>query len=168
MKTVLIAAAAAALLAACDSGGAHHENEAVSGRAAVVDQIRAEEAQWNRDYAARDAVRLAGHYAEDATLMEPGAPPRAGREAIRAAIAAMVADPNFQLRFESDRIEVARSGELAYSRGHYSLRLTNAASRQPENVSGSYLTVWRQQADGSWKAVEDMIVGGPAEAPPGG
>ena len=36
-------------------------------------------------------------------------------------------------------------------------------TKQPKTDTGSYLTVWKKQADGSWKAVEDFVMPG---APP--
>jgi ketosteroid isomerase-like protein len=64
----------------------------------------------------------------------------------------------------SDRIQVAASGDLAYTRGHYSMTMTDPVSRKPAASGGSYLTVWRRQADGGWKAVEDFVTPGPAAA----
>jgi uncharacterized protein (TIGR02246 family) len=164
MRTLLLAATL--LAAGCQqapSGNAAEAN-ASADTAAIADAIRAQEAQWNRDYAARDGAAVAAHYAPDGTLAAPGAPLAVGPDAIRAADRAMLADPAFQLEFAADRVEVAASGDLAYSRGHFTLRTTDPASRRPATIAGSYLTVWQKQADGSWKVVEDMITPGPMPA----
>ena len=42
--------------------------------------------------------------------------------------------------------------------------MTDPATKKPLESTGSYLTVWQKQADGSWKAVEDFITPGPAPA----
>ena len=39
------------------------------------------------------------------------------------------------------------------------------ATKQPKTEVGSYLTVYRKAADGSWKAVEDFTSPGPAVVP---
>ena len=57
------------------------------------------------------------------------------------------------------------SGDLASSRGHFSLTMTDKATNKPVTTTGSYLTVFKRQDDGSWKAVEDFITPGPAAAP---
>jgi ketosteroid isomerase-like protein len=41
---------------------------------------------------------------------------------------------------------------------------TDKATNKPVDSSGSYLTVWQKQSDGSWKAVEDFVTPGPAPA----
>jgi ketosteroid isomerase-like protein len=70
--------------------------------------------------------------------------------------------PDLKVQFASDRIQVAASGDLAYTRGHYTMTMTDPATRKPAASGGSYLTVWRKQADGGWKAVEDFVTPGPA------
>lgn len=166
MRYGTMTALAAALLAAgCNQAGGG--NTAAAGNAAAdmasaADAIRAEEAQWQRDYAARNVEALAGHYAADATMVEPGVAPHVGGAAIRESITHMVGDPRFSLTFGNDRIQVARSGDIAYNRGHFSLHYTDPTAHRPAQMDGTYLTVWQKQADGRWQAVEDFITPGPA------
>ena len=42
------------------------------------------------------------------------------------------------------------------------MTMTDKATGKPATSAGSYLTVYKRQADGSWKAVEDFITPGPA------
>lgn len=163
-STILAAALAAGLaLAGCGSDAAG--NDAASANVSgVAEQLRAEEAQWNRDFAARDVERVVGHYSADAALAVPGAPLANGAAAIRSALTQLLADPNLRLEFASDRVQVSRSGELAYTRGHYTMQTTDPQTRRPRSESGSYLTVWQRQADGSWKVAEDFVTAGPAAA----
>jgi ketosteroid isomerase-like protein len=69
----------------------------------------------------------------------------------------MLDDPNLKLNFSSDRIEVSASGDLATTKGSYTSTMTNPKTKKTMEDKGSYLTVYKKQADGSWKAVEDMI-----------
>ena len=50
---------------------------------ADVKAISDTEAQWNKDYAAKDADKIAAHYADDAVLMIPGMAAMNGKDAIR-------------------------------------------------------------------------------------
>jgi len=148
-------------LAGCDS----RQSAGTVGNAdpvTVAQQLKGAEQQWARDYAARDVGKLAGHYSADAALANPGAPLMSGSAAITKGITEFVADPNLEIEFASDRVQVARSGELAYTRGHFTMRSTDQKTHQPRTDSGSYLTVWQKQSDGSWKAVEDFSTPGPA------
>ena len=131
---------------------------------AIEKQLRDNEAKWNRAYAEDDAKTLAAAYADDAALANPSAALVTGKEAITKETAAFAADPNLKVAFAADRIQVARSGDIAYTRGHYTLTMTDPATAKPQESTGSYLTVWQRQSDDSWKAVEDFITPGPAPA----
>jgi ketosteroid isomerase-like protein len=156
---VTLAALAALAVDGCNKG-----TQASADAAQISDGIKAQEAQWEKDYAAKDINALAGHYADDAALAGPGDPVATSDAERRKALQGFVTDPNLKLSFASDRIEVAQSGDLASSRGHYSLTMTDKATNKPVNSTGTYLTVYKKQADGSWKAIEDFITPGPAPA----
>jgi uncharacterized protein (TIGR02246 family) len=151
----IICLVAFAALAACDTYDKPDTK-------AIEQALQANEARWNRAYAEHDAKALASMYADDAALANPGEELVRGKAAIEQATAAFAADPNLKVAFEANRIQVARSGDLAYTRGRYTMTMTNPDTSKPETSTGHYLTVWRKQADGSWKAVEDFVTpGGP-------
>jgi ketosteroid isomerase-like protein len=154
-----IAALAAMTATGCTSGAKAHADAA-----GIEQSIRAQEAQWQKDYAAKDINALAGHYADDAALGGPGDPLATSDSERRKALQNLIIDPNLKISFGSDRVQVADAGDMAYSRGHYTLQLTDKATNKPMTSEGSYLTVYKKEADGSWKAVEDFITPGPAEA----
>ena len=129
-----------------------------------AEQIKAKEAQWESAYGAKDVNALAGQYSDDAAMAGPGDPLATSDGERRRLLQGLTSDPNFALSFSSDRILVAKSGELASSRGHYSLTMTDQATSKPVTSTGAYLTVYRKVDDGSWKAVEDFITPGPAPA----
>jgi len=132
-------------------------------RDAAVKAIQSNDAQWNVDLAAKDPDKIASHYADDAVFIVAGSPPFSGKDAIRNAYKGMVADPAMSLTFQAARIDVAQSGELAYTEGSYMLTVTDPASKKIVHDHGSYVTTYRRQADGSWKAVEDIVS---SEVPP--
>ena len=123
---------------------------------ADVQAIRAVEMQWNKDYVGRDLSKLTGHYAENAVLMAPGMEPVTGRNGIQAILQRMVADPAMTLQFEATVVDVAKSGEVGYTQGTYTMAMTDPATKQVVHDHGSYLTVFHKEADGSWKAVSDI------------
>jgi uncharacterized protein (TIGR02246 family) len=154
--------ASALLLASCERS--QHSERGAADDAAIERTLKDSETRWNAAYKARDAAALAAQYSDDAALANPGAPLVVGGPAIRAAVEQFAADPNLDVQFASDRVQVARSGDLAYTRGHFTMRSTDPATKQLRTDTGSYLTVWQKQADGSWKAVEDFVVPGPPPA----
>jgi uncharacterized protein (TIGR02246 family) len=132
---------------------------------ADVAAIQANETQWNSDWAAKDADKIVAHYADDAILIVPGTPSVSGKEAIRTSLKPMIDDPAMALKFHAAKVEVAKSADVAYTQGTYTLTLTDPQTKQVVNDHGSYVTTYRKQPDGSWKAVADIAT---SEVPPAG
>jgi len=133
------------------------------GRQAEVKALQDNEARWNQEYAARDLDKLVAHYADNAVLMPPGFPSVTGPVEIRKMLKGMVDDPAMSLKFQAARVEVASSGDMGYTQGTYQMTMTDAASKQVIHDHGSYVTAYRKQPGGSWKAVADIAT---SEAPP--
>jgi len=125
-------------------------------RAADEKAIHDDEVAWNQDWAAKDIEKIVSHYADDATLMIPDFPLMKGKDAMRAALKEMVADKNLALSFSSSTLEASKGGDVAYMQGTYSLTETDPKTKKAVTEKGKYVTVYKKQADGSWKAVEDI------------
>ena len=119
--------------------------------------LRDLEAQWVKEFDAKDVAKMVAHYADDATLMGPGMPVATGKDAIRATIQEMVSDPNLSLHFQPQRVEIARSGEMGFTQGMYHMTMTDPKTKKPVTDKGKYLTIYAKQADGTWKAVADTF-----------
>jgi ketosteroid isomerase-like protein len=68
----------------------------------------------------------------------------------------MYQTPGFSLNWQPVKVEVAQSGDLGYTYGTYQLTMNDPAGN-PVTDRGKYITVWKKQADGSWKSVADMF-----------
>jgi uncharacterized protein (TIGR02246 family) len=123
-------------------------------RSADVRAIQQLEAAWARDIKAKDLEKWVNYYTEDGSILLPNSPPVTGRDNIRAALRSRVADPNYSLVFHPSTIEVSEN--LAYSRGVYEITRTDWRTKAPVTDQGKYVTVYKRQSDGSWKAVQDM------------
>jgi uncharacterized protein (TIGR02246 family) len=115
------------------------------------------EAAWVKDIATKDADKFASYYSDDASLLMPNAPTISGRENIKAALRPMLADPNFALTFQATRAEASKGGDFVYTVGTYSMTMSRPSDKTPVTDKGKYLTVFKKQPNGSWKAVADMI-----------
>ena len=91
---------------------------------------------------AREGGTAAG--GDDAIVLPPNAPATTGKDAIRKLITEMIGAPGFSLSFRSTKVEVAKSGDLAYSQGTYEMT-TNDPKGKPMTDRGKYLTVWKKQ-----------------------
>lgn len=149
------------ILGAAALGGCNQQSTApAADTKAIADQIRQSEAQWVKDYQAHDVGKALAHYAPDAALMPSGMKRMTDTRSIEAGLKGLIGDPNFQLNFAPEKVEVAQSGDLAYTRGTYTLRMTDPKSKQPITETGSYMTTYKKQQDGSWKAEDDMVAAG--------
>ena len=140
----------AAVLAALSSSGCTKSAQVPADPAKVEQSIRAQEAQWEKDYAARDVNALAGHYADDAALGGPGDPLATSDADRRKVLQALVSDPNLKLTFAADRVQVAQSGDYAYSRGHYSMTMTDKATKKPTSSDGTDPSKSRDAGSAAW------------------
>ena len=154
-STALFVAAVLVLLA---SGC---QKEAKADPEAAKAAIKADEKTWNAEFKARNSEGLMAHYADDAFFVAPGVKGTDGSTAIRQVYANASTDPAFAVSFASDKIDVSNSGDMAYARGHFSEKYTDPKTRKVMTDSGSYLTVYKKQPDGSWKASEDFAAADP-------
>jgi uncharacterized protein (TIGR02246 family) len=154
-------------IAALAVGCARNADKPRVNAARVIDAIRADEVKWNADWKSGDPGRVTAHYAPDAVLMVPGEAPVSGLEAIRAGTQKSMDDPAFSLTFSSDKVEVAKSGDIAISRGSFKESATDPASKAKVDAAGTFVTVYKPQTDGSWKAVWDIATPGEPVAPAG-
>ncbi|HEU0310574.1 MAG TPA: DUF4440 domain-containing protein [Sphingomicrobium sp.] len=164
MNATHLLAVAAICLAGCDGANKPAATAAVDP-AAVEQELKSIEADWEKAYQARDVDKAAGHYSSDAALANAGMNLANDELARKMAITQLLSDPGTKISFASDRVGVAQSGELAYTRGHYSIQTTDPKTKQAVTEAGNYLTVWKKQPDGSWKAVEDFVTPGAPVAP---
>jgi ketosteroid isomerase-like protein len=133
--------------------GCGKQGGAASDPAAVQSALKADEKQWNADFKGKNLEGLLSHYADNAFLAA-GEPAANGSTEIRKEYTNALADNYFSVTFASDRID--SSGDLAYARGHYTEKHEDQKTQKIVTTSGSYLTVYKKQSDGSWKAIEDL------------
>jgi uncharacterized protein (TIGR02246 family) len=122
-----------------------------------IKAIKDTEAAWVQAFNSKDPDKAVSFYSDDATLLVPNEPVVSGKQAVKQALMPLLTDPNFHIQFEAVKAEVAKSGELAYTQGAYTMTLTDPGSKKTATDKGKYLTVFKKQADGSWKAVQDTF-----------
>jgi uncharacterized protein (TIGR02246 family) len=96
---------------------------------------------------------FAASYADDAVMLMANMPKAVGRDQIMAAwgsMASMMSVKSASFRTEDVLIE----GDLAVETGSYEMTLVPKTGPEVKDT-GKYLTVWRKQADGSWKVIRD-------------
>ena len=110
--------------------------------------------EWSDAEGAKDLAKCLSFYANDAERFSPGSPLITGKEALRKEWEKYIAVPG-SFRWVTSKVEVARSGDLAYETGAYESK-TFDKKKQPVTTRGKYVLVWKKQADGDWKVIEDI------------
>jgi len=134
----------------------------------VEQLLRDLDAQWAKAAAAKDVAQTIAYYSDDAIVLPPNATSAATKEAIRNVWKDMFASPSLVISWQPTRVQVGKSGEMAWVRGRYELT-KNDASGKPIDDRGKYLEVWEKQTDGNWKCAADMWnsdLAASASAPP--
>jgi uncharacterized protein (TIGR02246 family) len=127
-------------------------------READAKAISETEEAWAKVGLARDVDKFVTYYADDAVLLLPNEPPLVGREAIAGGLKPLLSDPNFSITFHASKVEVAKSGDMGYTRGRYTMTVTDTASKKVVSDKGTYVTCWRKSPDGTWKATVDTTI----------
>jgi ketosteroid isomerase-like protein len=130
-------------------------SEKPSGTQPVEQFLRDLDAQWAKAAASKDVEQTIAYYSDDAIVLPPNATSAATKEAIRNVWKDVFASPGLVISWQPTRVEVGKSGDMAWVRGTYELTM-NDASGKPINDRGKYLEVWEKQSDGNWKCAADM------------
>ena len=118
--------------------------------------IRKTDADWLAAAGAHDPNRILPFWADDATILAPGIPAVVGKDAIRKYVSDAFATPGFSITWQTEKVEVAQSGDLAYSTGTDRMSLNGPDGKSVTEESRG-VAIWKKQPDGSWKCVVDVM-----------
>jgi ketosteroid isomerase-like protein len=119
-----------------------------------TDAILAADAAWLKVYQAKDLAKSVEFCDEQGSMLVSGVPIATGKDAIAKLIAEDFAHDNIE--WHANKVGVSRSGDLGYTSGTTGMSFKDASGKTVV-YKGKYLTVWKKQADGSWKVLYDMF-----------
>jgi ketosteroid isomerase-like protein len=120
------------------------------------DALLAADEGWMKVYSAKDLEKSVAFCDEEASMLPPNAPIATGKDALTKLIGSAFAIPDYTLSWHANKVGVAHSGELGYTSGTYNFSLKDPSGKTISD-RGKYLTVWKKEADGSWKVLFDMF-----------
>src|SRR5262245_33956387 len=88
---------------------------APDNRAADEAAIRKADADWSNAAQANQVDKWVAYYTDAATVLPPNEPMATNKDAIRKTIGNLLALPGVNLKWQSMKVEVARSGDVGYS-----------------------------------------------------
>lgn len=116
--------------------------------------------QADRDFARETAERgvegWLAYFETNGSQVNGGGTVTTGLPAIRALMAPTLSDPALRLRWAPSDALVGPSARLGSTVGRWELIRRDSSGVDRVASRGSYLTVWRRQADGRWKIVSDV------------
>lgn len=116
--------------------------------------VRAVSARWLELESDKDAAGIAALFATDGTISWEDQDPVVGQTAIEAMLNRNHEEnPREVDSWETERVDVAASGDLAIEYGSWSTR--NGGLDGNEDDEGRYVTVYRK-VEGEWKVSSDM------------
>jgi len=148
----------AALLVACSPAANNAADTSIrqqgANDAAARAAIDASIARFAAALTKSDTAGMMSVYSDDAVIMMSGAKMTQGRAANAQMFAGMFAGISIpQAKFTTT--DVLTSGDYAIETGTYAFTIQPKKGKAMADV-GKYLTVWKKQADGSYKIIRDI------------
>jgi ketosteroid isomerase-like protein len=114
---------------------------------------------WVQDLRTKQLERILTFYAPNAAFLQPNGERITGSAALRTLFQNIMATFNSDLTLSSNNLDT--SGDLAYDSGDFEETLTNIASGAKISSKGSYVIIYKRQANGSWLIVQHVWTGIP-------
>jgi len=147
MKSIMITSIAALLLFSC--GKPTVDTKAEGEKLMQISR------DWSKAASSGDVEKIVSYWNDDAVLIQPGMPMIKGRKEIRQMVEGMIKTPGFKISWEPQSAEVSETGDLAYLVEKSQTTMTDSTGKSiTQHTNG--VTVWKKQADGSWKNVVDI------------
>ena len=142
----------AVIVCTCIMLSCTHEKVDTKAEAEKLMQLSKE---WSKTASTGDVSKTVSYWADDAVLMSAGQPVLKGKEAIKKMVEESFKIPGFRISWEPQNVVVSESGDMAYI-------IENSQVAYPDSTGKSMIqnnkavSIWRKQADGSWKNVVDI------------
>jgi ketosteroid isomerase-like protein len=122
--------------------------------AAAEAAVRKADADWAAAANTAGVDAWMSFYGTDSIVLLPNDHLVSGTEQVRDAVTHLLTLPRLVVAWHPVKIEMARSGDLAYLTGAYELRFGDSHG-MPLSDRGKILELWKKQPDGAWKCVLD-------------
>jgi ketosteroid isomerase-like protein len=146
MKKILFFFIVVMMLAFCKDPGIKEPGTGALAKMEMMNTDR-EFSNMSREKGMRSA--FIEYLDSNGVLLRPNRLPIAGADAVDYLI--QQNDTDYTLTWEPRNGYIAKSGELGYTYGIYSLR----PSKKDTVIYGTYVSIWKKDKDGNWKYVLD-------------
>jgi len=117
---------------------------------------------WSQSIATKDIDKMVSYWADDALVIQEGRAPVKGKQAIRQMVEESFKIPGFSISWQPQSVEVSDNGDMAYLIENAQVSFTDSTGKAI-TIYNKAVTIWRKQADGSWKNVVDISTADPSQ-----
>jgi len=118
--------------------------------------------EWSETASKGDVEKTLSYWADDAVVMSAGQPPLKGKTAIRQMVEESYKMPGFRISWQPESVEVSESGDMAYLIENSQVSFTDSTG-QNVVLHNKAVSIWRKQADGTWKNAVDISTPDPSQ-----
>ena len=117
---------------------------------------------WSKSASTGNIDTTLSFWADDAIVMAPGQPSLKGKQAIREMLEGTSKIPGFKISWDPKMVSVSKSGDMAYMIEETQITMNDSLGK-PFTEYNKAVTVWRKEANGTWKNVVDMWNANPTQ-----
>jgi ketosteroid isomerase-like protein len=132
------------------TSGCKKQSQTVDPKASEA-EVRAADASWSRAAKAHDMTAVFSYYASDAVVLPANAEMSTDKLGMQKAWSEMLTKDT-DLEWTPMWVEAAKSGDIVYVVGSYTMTTRATKGKAARTEHGKYMSVWKKQADGTWKA----------------
>ena len=151
MKKMVLAATALLVVLA---GARMSHLSADASPKATAETLKQLEGEFMKAALEHGSAGYMSYYADNAAELPNGADVISGKENI-AKTMGFLDDKNNRLTWSPVAADISASGDLGYTYGTFEFRAKDKDGKETVD-HGKYMSVWKKQADGSWKVAVDM------------
>ena len=107
---------------------------------------------WSTAANTNDLEKLWSFWADDAIILMSADITIKGIDQIKSFTTQARKDPNFEISWEVQGSELSDNADMGFTYGIGTVRRTNSTG-EIISTTKPYLSIWRKQADGTWKCV---------------
>jgi uncharacterized protein (TIGR02246 family) len=121
--------------------------------AEVKKAVEEADARQMKAFADKDLAGMMANYAPDAVILPQNGPAATGKEKMEGMFKEF-SDMMTDMKWTITKFDA--SGDIAYEVGEYTATM-HMPGMAPAPDKGKFVTVWKRQADGTWKIVVDIF-----------
>ena len=139
-------------------------NEKKIDRKAEGEKLMQVSREWSKSASTDNIEKTMSYWADSAIFLSAGQPILNGKNEIREMVERSGKIPGFKISWEPISVSISQSGDMAYMIEQNQVTVNDSLGN-PVTKYGKGVTIWKKDANGSWKNVVEIGVDDVSEEP---